>query len=399
MVRGMFRGMTTHADAGSDDTVRRGRGFWLAYAAGWTLYTALVATAIVAEGESLRQALVVAPAHVLPAALLGVLVAAWRRRLFHPGRSLLHTLAILAAAGITYALAVGLLTEVVIRALAPLMEDAEQWLAQPFLLRSFTGLFLYIILAGFLLWTESIARVQESRAELAREAMLRAQAEAAAVRARFNPHFVFNTLHSLLLLVRAEPDTAERAIEDVAALIRYASRLEREERDQVPLEEEIAFARRYLALEELRLADRLRVEWDVDETLGRTRVPAFALQTLLENSVKHGVAPRPGGATVRVGAARKDGNVVLSVEDDGEGAAEGTVTESDGQGLRLLRERVRVLYGDEGAMEWRSEPGGGFRAEIRVPVGAGSGGEGGRRSEDAEDAEGREGVEDSGDLQ
>lgn len=352
-----------------DAVVSRGRGFWLAFTAGWTLYAGLIVVATIAEGESPAVSLATVVAVAVPAALVGAVVAGRRRDLLRPDRSLRRTAGLHAVTGLAYATVCVVLTHLAVRALGPVVPEVLQWVETPVYVHGVTYLFLYVLLAGFLMWTESIARVQESRAVAAREAMLRAQAEATAVRARFNPHFVFNTLHSLLLLVRAEPETAERAIEDVAALIRYASRLEKEELDQVPLEEEMAFARRYLALEELRLADRLRVSWDVDESLGRTRVPAFSLQTLLENAVKHGVAPRPSGGMVRVGAVREDGVVVLSVEDDGAGADAAEVDESGGRGLRLLRERVRVLYGGEGRMSWRTRPGAGFRAEIRVPDG------------------------------
>lgn len=353
-----------------DDVVTRGRGFWLAYAAGWTLYAGLIVVATAAEGESAWVSLATVVVVAVPAALVGALVAARRRDLLRPDRSLLRTAGLHVVTGVVYAAACVALTHLVVRALGPLVPEVLQWVETPLFLHGVTYLFLYVLLAGFLMWTESIARVQESRAVAAREAMLRAQAEAAAVRARFNPHFVFNTLHSLLLLVRAEPETAERAIEDVAALIRYASRLEREELDQVALGEEMGFARRYLALEELRLADRLQVAWEVDEGLEGTRVPAFSLQTLLENAVKHGISPRPAGGTVRVSALRTGDTVVLAVEDDGDGAGPATVEGSGGRGLRLLRERVRMLYGDEGAAEWRTRPEGGFRAEIRVPAGS-----------------------------
>ena len=157
-----------------------------------------------------------------------------------------------------------------------------------------SGLFFYALLAGFLMWSESIVRVNESHAMLAREAMLRAEAESKALRAQFNPHFVFNTLHSLMLLVRAEPDAAERAIEDVAALIRYASVLQRKGVDAVALETEVDIARRYAALEKLRLQERLTVVWDIPDELGRCAIPAFSIQSLLENAVKHGISPRPG---------------------------------------------------------------------------------------------------------
>jgi LytS/YehU family sensor histidine kinase len=153
----------------------------------------------------------------------------------------------------------------------------------------------------------------------------------------------------------------------VAALIRYASRLQREGRDLVPLEEELEFARRYLALEELRLEDRLQIRWEVEDGLGGVPVPAFCLQTLLENAVKHGLSPRPSGGTIRIGATRQGESVVLSVEDDGEGATAEDVKRGNGQGLRLLEDRIRLMYGPNGSLEWSAESERGFTAVIRVP--------------------------------
>lgn len=357
-----------------------GARFWAGYAAGWLIYTGLVAMAMTAEDGRVVAPLLGASGNTLPPALLGVPVAARRRDLFRPERGLARTLVVLGGVGLAYALAGGVLTRLLLALLAPLAPVGAEWTSMPVWIHVITDLFLYILMAGFLLWTESIARVRETREAMAREAMLRSRAEAKALRARFNPHFVFNVLHSLMLLVREDPGAAERAIEDVAALIRYGSRLQREERDAVPLQDEMDFARRYLALEAMRLGDRLRVEWEVEEGLGEVPVPALCLQTLLENAVKHGVAPHPDGATVRVSARRESDVVVLSVADDGPGARPDEVDAAPGRGLGLLEERVRTLHGDGSALEWETEPGRGFRVRIRVPPEEEGGGAGARRA-------------------
>ena len=219
-----------------------------------------------------------------------------------------------------------------------------------------------------MMWSESLHRVEESRALAARESMLRAEAEAKAVRAQFNPHFVFNTLHSLMLLVRADPTAAERAIEDVASLIRYASILERRDQDVVPLGEELEIARRYIGLEALRLSDRLRVEWDVDEELERTAVPPFSLQTLLENAIKHGISPKEEGGAIQVGIRRHRDFLAISVDDDGMGSEPESVQKAEGKGLHLLERRVSTLFGDTASLTWKTSPGKGFSALLRLPI-------------------------------
>jgi LytS/YehU family sensor histidine kinase len=210
--------------------------------------------------------------------------------------------------------------------------------------------------------------VHDSQRAVAREAVLRAEAEAKALRAQFNPHFVFNTLHSLMLLVRADPDAAERAIEDVATLIRYASIVQRRDLDVVPLSKELEVARRYVALERLRLGDRLRVSWAVDVDPSNFTVPAFALQTLVENAIKHGIEPRPGGGSVEVCARVGDGGLVLGVADDGAGAEPDAVAGRTGRGLDLLGRRLSGRYGGLAEIDWATTPGGGFSVTMRIPA-------------------------------
>ena len=198
--------------------------------------------------------------------------------------------------------------------------------------------------------------------------MLRAEAEAKAVRAQFNPHFVFNTLHSLMLLVRADPGTAERAIEDVAALIRYAAVLERRDLDSVPLGQELEIARRYLGLESLRLSERMNVAWEIDPDLETVAVPPFSLQTLLENAIKHGIAPKEEGGRIRIRIREEEGVLAIEVEDDGLGAAPETVRAAEGKGLNLLGRRVATLFGDAASLTWKTSPRKGFSALLRVPI-------------------------------
>jgi LytS/YehU family sensor histidine kinase len=233
---------------------------------------------------------------------------------------------------------------------------------------SFYYFIIYAVFAGFMMWSESLHRIEESRALAARESVLRAEAEAKAVRAQFNPHFVFNTLHSLMLLVRADPTAAERAIEDVASLIRYASKLERADQDVVPLGQELEIARRYVSLESLRLADRLVVDWEVDPELETVPVPPFSLQTLLENAIKHGISPKEEGGRIRVLVRRDSDLLVISVEDDGLGAPPETVQAAEGKGLNLLQRRVATLFGDAASLAWRTSPGEGFSAVLEVPA-------------------------------
>jgi len=348
------------------------RGFWAIFCAAWIAYAGLYVTAALGEeGMGVATSLGAALANTLPPAGLAVILALRRRDLLRPERSLTRTVLTHAGVGLLFAVA----TATGVTLLMGLVGWQEHG-SRPtgpvgmFLLRVVGSLFLYAILDGFLMWAESIRRVHESRALAAREAMLRAQAEAKSLRAQFNPHFVFNTLHSLMLLVRADPATAERAIEDVAELIRYASVLQRRDVDLVPLAKELEVARRYVALERLRLEDRLRVVWEVEVDPAGVLVPAFALQTLLDNAVRHGLETRPEGGTITVGADAHDDVLALTVADDGEGARPEVVAMAAGHGLQLLARRLEALYGDVASVSWTTAPGQGFTATVRFPLSA-----------------------------
>ncbi|UCC74909.1 MAG: histidine kinase [Gemmatimonadota bacterium] len=342
-----------------------GRTFWILFSVGWLAYIGIVATQATIGRKPLGPPLASALGPICLAVVL-----AWRRRdLLRPESTLLRNIAVYLGLGLTYATSSAVLSAVLFDLSVP--PGDTSFIDDPVGLAKylfFVYLILYAVLLGFLMWTESISRVRESYAIVAREAVLRARAEAKALRAQFNPHFVYNTLHSLMMLVREEPKAAEKAIEDVAALIRYASQLERQGQDTVLLRQEIEIAERYLALETLRLSDRLAVVWEVAPGLEGYRVPSFSLQTLLENAIKHGISPRPEGGTVRIRIALEQGHLAMSVEDDGMGADPGDVLEAEGKGLSLLARRLTSLCGPSATLTWCTAPGQGFSVLVRIPL-------------------------------
>ena len=159
--------------------------------------------------------------------------------------------------------------------------------------------------------------VERREAEMAqlREAGLRARLSA--LQAQINPHFLFNALNSLAELVHGDPDVAEDRVGDLAHLLRYSLRSSAS--GLVSLDQELQAVDRYLNLERVRLGDRLRVELDVDPDLRGARIPGLSLQPLVENAVRHAVASRPEGGTIRVSAAIEAGKVRIAVQDDGPG--------------------------------------------------------------------------------
>ena len=181
------------------------------------------------------------------------------------------------------------------------------------------------------------------------------------LQARIRPHFLFNTLNSAIVLVRQDPARAETLLEDLSDLFRHALV---DQGESVTLSEEVALARRYLGIEEVRFGDRLRIEWAIDENAGNAKVPPLLLQPLVENAVKHGVEPSASGAQVKVSTQRRGGVVVIKV----------TNTVPAGQGRRghgvaqdNVRDRLRLLHDVQGQFQTALVDGV-YQVRIEVPA-------------------------------
>lgn len=195
-----------------------------------------------------------------------------------------------------------------------------------------------------------------------REAQL-ANARLSALRMQLHPHFLFNTLNTAVVLVREQNTiAAARTLELLAELLREVIRTDRPH--EIPLDDELHFLERYLAIEQVRFADRLRLTWAIDERARDGLIPEFVLQPLVENAIRHGFAKRADASTIAIGARVADGTLELTVRDDGSGFDPSTPA---GVGLTNTRERLRTLYGDRGTVEIASTPGEGTRAVVRLP--------------------------------
>jgi two-component system LytT family sensor kinase len=218
------------------------------------------------------------------------------------------------------------------------------------------GTTFYLISAGILYSVESTARA--ARAESAA-----AQTQLAALRAQLHPHFLFNALHTVVQLIPVNPTLAMEAAEIVAELLR--SSLE-ETRDQLPLADEWRFVSRYLTMERMRFGDRLVLREDLPSEVMQARVPAFAVQTLVENAVRHGAAPRVAATEIRVRAIYTPGKALsLSVRNSGSGQRASTNVGS-GSGLARLRERLTMLYGNAATLTYGPD-GDEYEAMLVIP--------------------------------
>jgi two-component system sensor histidine kinase AlgZ len=192
-----------------------------------------------------------------------------------------------------------------------------------------------------------------------------AGARLAELQSRIRPHFLFNALNTALALVRSDPARAEAVLEDLAELFRSALA---EAGTAVALDDEIALARRYLGIEQVRHGARLRVHWAVDPRVAAARVPPLVLQPLVENAVRHGVEPAAGGGQVWISAERRRGQAVVTVSNT---VTDEPGTPGHGMALANVRERLRLLH-DVGAQcdVWRDTgpEGARFHARIVLPL-------------------------------
>lgn len=341
--------------------------FWLLYSAAWLPYLGTFALAfITTETMSVSLALRGAFANALPDALLGAL-ALWlvdrasTKATARPGllAALVPIGTVLAVLGKSGLVAID----------SYLTGRPVRWLPLPHLAwMTLTSIMVFATI-GSLGWSMGAARRLREEVERANRAKaLQTEAELRALRAQLNPHFLFNTLHSLLALVRSDQAAAEMALEQFGDLMRYALRAQEEGRDRVRLAEEWQFVIDYLSLETLRLTRRLRARTDADPGALDVMVPAFILQPLVENAVRHAIAPRPDGGSLQIEARLAGDRLRLSVEDDGPGAAPAVLAEGRGLGLRLVRQRLEAFYGSDARFEVRTTPGEGFRVAIDVPA-------------------------------
>jgi two-component system sensor histidine kinase AlgZ len=212
------------------------------------------------------------------------------------------------------------------------------------------GLLALVGAAGEVQWVASALAGALLSAVLVAALVLRSKgrmpAETAArlaeLQARIQPHFLFNSLNSAIALVREDPGKAETLLEDLSELFRHALV---SKGDAVTLAEEVQVARAYLAIEEIRFGDRLRVEWAIDPRAGSARVPPLFLQPLVENAVKHGVEPSPTGAEVKVTTQRRGGVVVIKVTNT---VPAGQGKPGNGVALENVRDRLRLLHDVQG---------------------------------------------------
>lgn len=372
------------APAGAGD-----RQLWLAYGGAcllaWLLY--VLAGAEFQRGWwQLWEAVYQASWSLWPPMLLGVGVYAWVRRLQRGELDGSSTLLLHGVAALLF----GVLWQVCEFTAAWALfgvNHASAVLMQTLLSRAISGMFVYAAIAtGFTAVLQSRrARAAALAAAQAESAL--ARAELAAISGKLNPHFLFNTLNSLIALTRKDAQAAESALLRFSGMLRYVLDNKRSATDRVALAEEVEFVRDYLALESLRLGARLQIDWQIDPATLDDEIPPLTLQPLVENCVQHGVAPRLVGGSISIRSGRNALNqgLDLSVADDGPGCDPAQLRQDEeadaaaaanpssssprrrGIGLSALKRRFALDYEGRARLRVHTAPGAGFRVDLWIP--------------------------------
>jgi len=205
----------------------------------------------------------------------------------------------------------------------------------------------------------------EMNLEQNQQLLLKARMDA--LTSQINPHFLFNTLNTVSALIRFDPDLARGVVLKLSNILR---RLLRKHETFVPLREELDFIDDYLDIEVIRFGrEKLQIVKDVDEETLDAFVPSMLLQPIVENSIKHGLAPRLEGGVIRIQTKRREGRLSIEIEDNGLGMPASRLAEVYGGGIGIsnVHERLRLLYGDQFAMNIRSQEGEGTQISIEIP--------------------------------
>ncbi len=192
------------------------------------------------------------------------------------------------------------------------------------------------------------------------------ETELKALREQLRPHFLFNTLNTIAVLVREQRnDDAVTLIARLSSLLRMS--LDNTRVHEVTVRQEMDFLERYLEIQKARFSDRLEVEVAIEPAAMEARIPNLLLQPIVENAILHGVAPKSGPGRVEVRGRVEDGQLLLEVRDDGPGLGDGSRRAKEGVGLTNTRERLAKTYGSRGQLSLRSEPGRGVAVQIILP--------------------------------
>lgn len=229
---------------------------------------------------------------------------------------------------------------------------------------AFAVLYASIVAIGYVLDSRHRLAIHETQTVRLNELLARAQLEA--LRRQIEPHFLFNTLNGIAALVReGSCDAAIRMITELSDFLRRV--VEASGRHEVALGEEVEFLQKYLDIQKVRFADRLRLSVEVPEELRTAQVPSLLLQPIVENSIKHGIAKRAHGGRIRIAAFRSNGTLTVKVFNDGPPLPANNGSPIAGTGISNIRTRLHSLYGDAFTLTLRNQDPSGVEVAVTLP--------------------------------
>ena len=231
----------------------------------------------------------------------------------------------------------------------------------------FRTLTFYAVLVGAYYVFDYYGKYRERELKASELEGALARAELSALQMQLQPHFLFNTLHVIGVLMHTEPDTAHRMLAQLSDLLRIS--LDSMAQPEIPLRQELQFVERYLAIQQIRFKDRLTVRYEIHPEVREALVPNLLLQPLVENAIEHGIAPHTGSGAIDIRAVRNDASLELTVRNDGRALRQPSPAgDGTGIGLQNTRRRLESLYGPEARMELRNAGAGGVESFLTLPL-------------------------------
>jgi len=260
------------------------------------------------------------------------------------------TVALKQAAAATVFVAVWLQLAMIYSEALTLIGQNEIWherFTQAWPMLAASGFLFYFLacMANYLLL--SLERAQEAEQEALKNKLLSSQAELNALRSTIHPHFLFNSLTALAVLTENAPDKARQVSLKLAEFLRYS--LRHSQNESVTIEQELEHVRNYLSIEKIRLGNRLKIEYQIDEQAGQRRILPFALLPLIENAIKYGIEPSLLGGSIVISVHSVNGQVHITIKNPLEQDAVGR--KGAGLGLITLQKRLRAFYGGEARLQ------------------------------------------------
>jgi two-component system, LytTR family, sensor kinase len=312
---------------------------------------------------TLREALMSSAISAATATVLGIGVWYSCMKLPWPLRAKMHFYALQCIFSLVYALLWNLLICCVesLRGWTNLFP--RYWTSRGLGWQLLIGVFIYGAVSGVSYSVQIRNRLRDKEVQAMKAEALAANARMIAIRARLNPHFLFNALHTLSALAKFKPTLAEGAFERLGDMLRYA--LREDQRHVVEFSQEYDFTQQYLTFEQLRYEDRLHVRYDIDSESFQCCVPPFSIQALAENAVRHAISTCPEGGSISIASTYYEGRLTVTVRDDGPGEARDE-RESHQLGLSSLRERLNNLFGSDAVLTTTAHSNG-FEARFEIP--------------------------------